>query len=52
MYTFAIIAIALHGSNIYLFLLFICVLLARSRAVLKVSHKRDEPPSEAEIDEF
>jgi hypothetical protein len=51
MYTFAIIAIALHGSNIYLFLFLMCP-LARSRDVLKVSHKHDEPPSEAEIDEL
>jgi hypothetical protein len=26
--------------------------LVRSRAVLKVSHKHDKPPSEAEIDQL
>ena len=48
----AIIAIALHGSNICLtFVSWMC-LLDRSKVALKVSHKHSETPSETEIHEF
>jgi hypothetical protein len=40
----AIIAIALHGSNIFSFFISYTYSLGRSKVVLKVSHKHNEPP--------
>ncbi len=47
----AIITTALHGSNICLFFVSYTYSSGRSKAVLKVSHKHNEPLYEAEIHE-
>lgn len=40
----AIIAVALHGSNIFSFYVSYAYSLRRSKVVLKVSYKHNEPP--------